>query len=130
MNGTAYYFQVAAVNVVGETRSLEVSAVPAVVGWTPASLVPMAWFDASNAGSVTTVGTAGHVSQWNDLSGHGYHVTQATDASRPVTGVATVNRAQCGAVHGFPDGHSGGGCASAAVRGVFRGDVPGGVREL
>ena len=91
VNGTAYYFQVGAVNVVGETRSLEVSAVPAVVGWTPASLVPLAWFDASDAGSVTTVGAAGHVSQWDDLSGHGYHVTQATDASRPVTGVATVN---------------------------------------
>ena len=91
VNGTAYYFQVAAVNAVGETRSLEVSAMPAVVGWTPASLVPTAWFDASNAGSITTVGTAGHVSQWNDLSGHGYHVTQATDAARPVTGVATVN---------------------------------------
>ena len=89
-NGTTYYYQVAAVNAVGETRSLEKSVMPSAA-WTPANLAPTAWFDASNAASITTVGTAGHVSQWNDLSGHGYNVTQATDAARPITGTATVN---------------------------------------
>ena len=58
--------------------------------WTPANLVPTAWYDASNTSSIATA-VAGHVTQWNDLSGHGFHVTQATDAARPISGIATVN---------------------------------------
>ena len=89
VNGTTYYYQVAAVNAIGETRSLEKSATPSAA-WTPASLALTAWYDASNAASITNAG-GGRVSQWNDLSGRGHHVTQATDAARPMTGIATVN---------------------------------------
>jgi hypothetical protein len=48
-----------------------------------------AWFDASNAGSITASG--GAVSQWNDLSGNARHVTQGTGANQPTTGTRTMN---------------------------------------
>lgn len=48
-----------------------------------------AWYDASNAGSITS--SAGAVSQWNDLSGNGYHLTQATLAYKPITNATTQN---------------------------------------
>ena len=41
------------------------------------------WVDASDASSVTT-NASGLVSQWNDLSGTGNHVTQATDSQKPL----------------------------------------------
>lgn len=47
------------------------------------------WLDASDAGSITESG--GAVSQWNDLSGNGYHVSQATAGAKPGTGAATQN---------------------------------------
>jgi hypothetical protein len=49
----------------------------------------VAWYDASNAGSITESG--GAVSQWNDLSGNGYHLTQGTGANQPTTGTRTQN---------------------------------------
>lgn len=49
----------------------------------------VAWYDASDAGSITASG--GAVSQWNDLSGNGYHLTQSTGALQPETGAATLN---------------------------------------
>lgn len=52
------------------------------VSWTPASLPGIkVWLDPSDAGTVTLAG--GKVSQLNDKSGNGYHVTQGTDAKRP-----------------------------------------------
>jgi len=62
----------------------------AAAGWTPASLPNLvAWYDASNAGSITASG--GKVSQWSDLSGANNHFTQATGGNQPSTGVATIN---------------------------------------
>jgi hypothetical protein len=51
--------------------------------WTPSDLGSslVAWFDASVTTSVTTA--TGGVSQWNDLSGNGYHATQGTSGNRP-----------------------------------------------
>lgn len=48
-----------------------------------------AWYDASVASSITSSATK--VSQWNDLSGNGRHLTQATGALQPVTGTTTQN---------------------------------------
>jgi len=47
------------------------------------------WYDASVSSSITS--SAGLVSQWNDLSGYGYHLTQATGAYKPTTNVTTQN---------------------------------------
>lgn len=63
---------------------------PAVTAWTPASLTGLAtWYDASNAASITS--SAGRVSQWNDLSGNGKHLTQTTAGNKPLTGSTTLN---------------------------------------
>lgn len=51
-----------------------------------------AHYDASDAGSITS--SAGRVTQWNDLSGNGRHVT-ATAAQRPQTGTTTINGLNC-----------------------------------
>jgi hypothetical protein len=48
-----------------------------------ASLV--AWYDASDAASITQ--SAGAVSQWDDKSGNGYHLKQATGSRQPVYSV-------------------------------------------
>lgn len=48
------------------------------------------WFDASDTASITDAG-AGAVSQWNDKSGNGLHLTQGTGANRPTTGTRTLN---------------------------------------
>lgn len=40
------------------------------------------WLNAGNSSSITQ--SSGAVSQWNDLSGRGYHFSQATSARRPV----------------------------------------------
>lgn len=49
------------------------------------------WHDASNAGSITASGSPARVSQWNDLTVNGYHLTQGTGASQPATGTRTQN---------------------------------------
>ena len=57
--------------------------------WTPASTTTAAWFDASDASTITSSG--GAVSQWNDKSGNSYNLTQGTGAAQPVTGSSTIN---------------------------------------
>lgn len=60
--------------------------------WTPvvlASSVLKAWYDASDAASITA--SSGAVSQWNDKSGNANHITQATGTSKPTTGTQTIN---------------------------------------
>lgn len=57
--------------------------------FTPLEVNPTAWWDASNSASITESG--GAVSQWDDLSGNGYHLTQATAAYQPITNSSTLN---------------------------------------
>ena len=47
------------------------------------------WLDASDTSTITESG--GSVSQWDDKSGNGYHVAQATAARQPTTGTRTIN---------------------------------------
>jgi hypothetical protein len=47
------------------------------------------WLDASDAGTITQA--ANKVSQWNDKSGQGNHVTQGVAASQPTTNTRTIN---------------------------------------
>jgi hypothetical protein len=54
---------------------------PSFTQWTPADISTALWLDAADASTVTTV--SGAVSQWNDKSGNGRNVTQATAGSRP-----------------------------------------------
>lgn len=50
-----------------------------------------AWYDASNAGSITSSG--GKVSQWNDLSANANNLTQGTSADQPtITAGALANK--------------------------------------
>lgn len=58
-------------------------------GFNPLSLSPQAWYDASDTSTITSSG--GAVSQWNDKSGNGRNVTQASSASQPGTGAVTKN---------------------------------------
>lgn len=57
----------------------------------PSSLSPAAWFDASDIATITSSGSPAKVSQWDDKSGNGRHVVQATAAAQPTTGTATQN---------------------------------------
>ena len=43
---------------------------------------PQAWYDASDTSSLTIV--SNKVSQWNDKSGSGFHLSQGTAANRPL----------------------------------------------
>lgn len=61
----------------------------AAAGFSPLSLSPALWLDASDAATITSSG--GKVSQWNDKSGNGRNVTQATSAAQPSTGTNTLN---------------------------------------
>lgn len=55
----------------------------------PLDLTPQLWLDASDTATITA--SSGAVSQWDDKSGNGYHVTQATGANQPTTGSVTKN---------------------------------------
>jgi hypothetical protein len=57
----------------------------------PALLSPDLWLDADDATTITASGSPAKVSQWNDKSGNGYNVAQATGAAQPSTGAATQN---------------------------------------
>jgi hypothetical protein len=64
----------------------------ATAPWTPdalASSTLKAWYKADDAASITS--SSGAVSQWNDKSGNGNHVTQATAGLKPTTGTQTIN---------------------------------------
>lgn len=49
------------------------------------------WLDASDTSTITSSGSPAKVSQWNDKSINGFHMTQATSAAQPVTGSNTIN---------------------------------------
>jgi len=65
------------------------SAVSSWLNFTPLSLSPELWLDASNVSTITESG--GAVSQWNDLGPNGRHFTQAVAVDQPTTGSATIN---------------------------------------
>jgi len=52
--------------------------------WTPADITTAAWYDASDASTITESG--GAVSQWDDKSGNLKHLTQGVGAQQPQTG--------------------------------------------
>jgi len=58
--------------------------------WEPDQLTNLeAWYDADDATTITE--SSGAVSQWDDKSGNGYHLTQGTGAAQPTTGTRTLN---------------------------------------
>jgi hypothetical protein len=57
--------------------------------WTPADIATVGWYDASDTDTITDV--AGAVSQWDDKSGNGNDVAQATGSAQPITGTRTQN---------------------------------------
>ena len=57
--------------------------------FSPLSLSPVAWYDASDTSTITESG--GTVSQLDDKSGNGNNLTQATEANKPTTGTRTLN---------------------------------------
>ena len=54
--------------------------------WSPADLSPIAWYDATDAATITATG--GLVSQWNSKAGSS-HMLQATGTKQPSTGNVT-----------------------------------------
>jgi hypothetical protein len=54
---------------------------PPASSWTPADISTLLWLDASDAATVTLSGS--DVTQWDDKSGNGNHVTQSTSGNRP-----------------------------------------------
>jgi hypothetical protein len=59
------------------------------LNFTPLSLSPALWLDAADTSTITESG--GLVSQWDDKSGNGRNVVQATGANQPTTGTNTQN---------------------------------------
>lgn len=57
--------------------------------FSPLDLSPVLWLDAADTATITESG--GAVSQWDDKSGNGNHVTQGTAAAQPTTGTRTIN---------------------------------------
>ena len=55
----------------------------------PLSLSPVAWWDASDASTVTAV--SGDVSAWTDKSGNGWNLSQTTSGYRPFYATASIN---------------------------------------
>ena len=74
----------------------------AAAAWTPAQITTALWLDAADASTITTV--SGAVSQWNDKSGNGRHLSQATAASRPAyqaTGLSSLPTLQFDGINDF-----------------------------
>jgi hypothetical protein len=57
--------------------------------WNPSMISTALWLDAADASTVTTV--SGAVSQWNDKSGNGRNVSQATVEQRPAYSPGLLN---------------------------------------
>lgn len=63
---------------------------PAVTGFSPTNISDLiAWYDASDTTTITESG--GDVSQWDDKSGNGNHLTQGSSTEQPGTGNNTQN---------------------------------------
>ena len=55
----------------------------------PLSLSPVAWWDASDASTITT--SSGLITEWDDKSGNGWDLTQTTSSQRPAYSTAAIN---------------------------------------
>ena len=71
-------------------------------GFSPLSLAPVAWYDASSSASFTFNGA--NVSQWNDISGNGNHLTQATAVDQPLYNSASPATVEFDGVSEFMQG--------------------------
>ena len=74
-----------------QITGFSVAAVTTAGGSFTPSQIPnlQAWFDASSAGGVTLTGST--ASAWNDLSGHGNNVSQATTSLEPAYTASGIN---------------------------------------
>jgi hypothetical protein len=95
---------------VAEPVTLAITALRGA-GWTPAELTGLAlWLDAADSSTITLNG--GNVSQWDDKSGNGNHVSNATAATQPAylatgwNGKPTLSFTQSGLEFLFKDGVS------------------------
>jgi hypothetical protein len=81
------YSVYATANVTGKVKS-NVTQEDIEIAFTPSSLSPQLWLDASDSSTITE--SSGSVSQWNNKGSLG-NFTQGTGASQPTTGVTTLN---------------------------------------
>lgn len=65
-----------------------VTAAPSNVLWTPAEITTGAWYDASDASTITL---QTGVSQWRDKSGNNRHLNQPTGGNQPSYNIAAQN---------------------------------------
>lgn len=72
-------------------RGLPGSPVSSWLNFTPLSLQPDLWLDASDISTITSSGSPAKVSQWDDKSGNGRNFTQSTAAQQPLTNTRTIN---------------------------------------
>lgn len=77
-------------NIEDQIRFQPIVVTPPPPLWTPAEITTTAWYDADDAGTISTE-SGGAVSQWDDKSGNGYHMTQGTGSSQPTTGIRSLN---------------------------------------
>ncbi len=73
----------------GNSRTRKRLANLPVVFTPPAISGLAAWWDASDAASITE--SSGAVSQWSDKSGNAHHLTQSSSGKKPTTGTRTKN---------------------------------------
>ena len=59
------------------------------VDWSPADITTAAWYDASDASTITTSGT--NVTGWTDKSGNGVHLEQSSAGDQPALIPAGIN---------------------------------------
>ena len=69
------------------SRQVPAGSAPAMID--PLTLSPVAWWDASDAGTITESG--GAITDWEDKSGNGWHLSQATSSKRPTYETAIIN---------------------------------------
>ena len=73
----------------GRAASPTVPPTPPSNLWTPASISTALWLDAADASTITLNGST--VSQWNDKSGNGFNVSQATVSLQPTYEATGLN---------------------------------------
>lgn len=72
-----------------DSATLTVTVSSAASLWTPAAITTTLWLDAADSETITQ--TSGKISHWADKSGNERHVSQSSDAARPVITAAGQN---------------------------------------